>query len=188
MSLVSPSELANFLIDRYSDEVAKFRTLTNKIALLLQRSLQGKFSALDAPVKSIHYKYKVVFSRKIERIDGAKNAIRLKISNIFVRRRYVLHSIASRMAIASNGVCQKNRQRVENIEQQVHGVTVRQIPIMSVRQQQMRMAAEPAVGMCIMRGTQFVTNINELREGDVIRIITADGAAIATISAVEVNK
>ena len=187
ISLVSPSELANFLIDRYSDEVAKFRTLTNKIALHLKHSLQSKSSALDAPVKAIHYKYKVVFSRKMERIDGAKNAIRQKISNIFVRRRYVLHSIASRMAIASNGVCQKSRQRVENIEQQLHGATVRQIPILSVRQQQMKMAAEPAGGFCIMRDMQVITNISELHEGDVIRLITADGAAIATISAVEPN-
>ena len=52
----------------------------------------------------------------------------------------------------------------------------------------MRMAAEPVDGMCIIRGTQVITNISELREGDVIRIITADGAAIATISAIEPNK
>jgi len=188
MSFVSPSELANFLIDRYSGELSRFRTLTSKIALLLKRTLQSKSSALDAPVKSIHYKYKMIFRRKMEHIDGAKNSIKLKISNIFVSRRYMLHSIASRIAIASNGVCQKCRLRVESIEQQVHGATVRQIPILSARQQQMRMAAEPAGGMCIMRGTQVVTNINELREGDVIRIITADGAAIATISAVEFNK
>lgn len=188
ISSVSPSELANFLIDRYSGEVAKFRTLTNKIALLLKRSLQSKSSALDAPVKAIHYKYKVVFRRKMERIDGAKNAIRQKINNIFVRRRYALHSIASRIAVASNGVCQKCRQRVETIEQQVHGVTVKQIPILSARQPQMRMAAEPVGGVCIMRDKQVINNISELHEGDVIRIITADGAAIATISAIEPNK
>ncbi len=187
-SFVSPSELANFLIDRYSGELSKFRTLTNKIALLLRRTLQSKSSALDAPVRSIHYKYKVAFSRKVERIDGVKNSIRQKINNIFVRRRYVLHSIASRIAIASNGVCKKCRLRVETIEQQLHGATVKQIPILTARQSQVMMAAEPTGGMHIIRGSQVVTNISELREGDVIRIITADGAAIATISAVELNK
>lgn len=188
ISLISPSELANFLIDRYSGEVAKFRTLTNKIALLLKRSLQGKSSALDAPVKAINYKYKVVFRRKMERIDSTKNSIRQKINNIFVRRRYALYSIASRIVFTSNGVCQTLRQRVENIEHQVHGITAKQLPILSARQPQMRMAAEAMGGICIMRDKQVVSNISELQVGDVIRIISEKGVAIATISSVELNK
>jgi len=185
MSFVSPSELANFFIDRYSNEIARFRTLTGKIALLLRRTLQGRSTKLIAPIKSLRYKYSVVFRRKTEQIDSAKNTIHLTIKGVFDRRRYAVHAIASRVAVAASGLCQKSRQQVENIESQMHGVTVKQFPILSAHPLQMRMAAEPSGGVSIVRGSQVIDNISELQVGDVIRIISNEGIATATITDTE---
>ena len=49
------------------------------------------------------------------------------------------------------------------------------------------MAAEPSSGFVIMRGEQVVTSIAELHDGDVIRIISPDGVAIAEIKSVDKN-
>jgi exodeoxyribonuclease VII large subunit len=184
-SFVSPSELANFLIDRYSNEIAKFRALSNKISLLLQRGLQSTSKQLDTPIKNIQYKYGVAFRRKMERIENTRRTIRHKIENIFANRRQQIHSIASRIVLAANSLCQKSRQCVETIENKLHGSTIRRFPLSVGQQAQVRMAAEPSSGFVIMRGEQVVTSIAELHDGDVIRIISPDGVAIAEIKSVD---
>jgi exodeoxyribonuclease VII large subunit len=185
-SFVSPSELANFLIDRHSGEVARFNVLTNKIALLLQRNLQNKTNKLDMPIKNLRYKYGVVFRRKKEQIEGAEIAIRQKIDGIFTRRAYAIHAIASRIALAAGGFCQRQRQRVEGIEECVHGAAAIRIPVLAGRPLQMRLAAEPSDGVCILRGTQIITSISVLRTGDKIRIVTPEGAVSAEITATDI--
>lgn len=188
MASVSPSELANFFIDRYSNEIARFRTLSGKIALLLQRTLQGRSTKLIAPIKNLRYKYNVVFRRKTEQIEGAKNSIQVTIKGVFDRRRYAVHAIVSRIAVAASGLCQKSRQRVESIEGLLHGATVKQFPILASHPSQLKMAAEPSGGVCIMRGSQVICELSELQVGDVIRIISEDGTATATITAAEWKK
>ncbi len=185
-SFVSPSELANFLIDRHSGEVARFNVLTNKIALLLQRNLQNKTNKLDMPIKNLRYKYGVVFRRKKEQIEGAEIAIRQKIDGIFTRRAYAIHAIASRIALAAGGFCQRQRQRVEGIEERVHGAAAIRIPVLAGRPLQMRLAAEPSDGVCILRGTQIITSISVLRTGDKIRIVTPEGSVSAEITATDI--
>lgn len=187
-SFVSPSELANFFIDRHSAEVARLRTLTNKIALLLQRAIQSKSTQLDAPVKNLRYKYSVAFRRKIDFIDNYLNSIRLKINGIFYRRHYSIHTIASRIAITAGGLCQESRRRVEHIEAQLHGVSARRIPLVAGNPVKMRIAAEPSEEVCIMRGSQVISSISELQVGDVIRFLTSKGTVTAEITATDIKK
>ena len=188
LSFVSPSELANFFIDRYSGEITRFRTLTNKVALLLQRGLQSKSKGLNVPVKNLRYKYCVAFRRKMERIDGSRSSIKQKIDKIFVRRRYLMQTVVSRIVLAANGLSQKSRQCVESIENKLHGSTIRRFPLSAGQQTQVMMAAEPSSNYIIMRGEQLISSISELSEGDIVRIISPEGTAVAEIKSTDVKK
>ncbi|MBP5682248.1 MAG: exodeoxyribonuclease VII large subunit [Bacteroidales bacterium] len=187
-SFVSPSEVANFLIDRYSGEISKFNALKNKISLLLQRALQSHSNRLYAPIKNIRYKYSVAFRRKNESVDALHNSIKLHIDGVFNRHRYRVHAIASRIAVASNGIFQKSRQRIEAIEGHLHGATVRQFPIVAGQSAQLRMAAEPVNGYVIMRGEQAIDDISALHAGDIIRIIAPNGSFTAEVKTLESEK
>lgn len=187
-SFVSPSELANFFIDRHLAELSQFKTLTNKISLLIQRAIQSKKNRLDAPVKNIRYKYGVAFRRKTESIDYTLNSIKLKINNIFYRRNHYVHTMASRIALNAGPLYQKALRRVENIEAQLHGVSKRHFSIVSGTPEQMHIAAEPSDGICILRGSQVISSISELNKGDIIRIITSEGSITAQISATDIKK
>lgn len=187
-SFISPSELANFLIDRYSGEVARFRALTGKIAIMLQRGLHGCAGRLDVPVKNLRYKFAVVFRSKNNVIDGSYRSIKLKISNVFQRRRYAIHTIASRIAHTANLICQKSQRSVEQIETQMHGATVRQFPLKAGFPARLSMAAEPGGGVIFMRDSQVVTDISAFCAGDIIRIITEKGELTAKIMTTDFKK
>ncbi|MCR5453683.1 MAG: exodeoxyribonuclease VII large subunit [Bacteroidales bacterium] len=187
-SFVSPSELANFFIDRHIEEVARFKALTSKISLLMQRAFQVKSSRLNAPIKNIRYKYAVIFRRKMEHVDGFLNSIRLKIKGVFYRRHFSLYSITSRIARAAGSQCQQSLKRVEHIEAQIHGVSARRFPIIAGHPAPMHIAAEPSEGVCILRGSQVISSISVLNVGDIIRIITPEGSVSAEITASDLKK
>ena len=185
MSFVSPSELANFFIDKYAAEISGFHSLANKISQLLANRLYSRQQQFDTPIKNMRYKYNVVFRRKSQDIANAITTNNLKIRAAFHSKRNAISAKATHIAFTINSLHQQHLQLLEAASSKIHGASVRVISFKSNNIQQLQMAAEPVSDIRVMVGGRMLGSISELNKGDVIRIVLPEGVITAEVKTID---
>ncbi len=188
MSFVSPSELAGFLTDRYSAEIARFNALSSNITNQLSRALYNRRKQLENPSSNLQYKFEVAFRRKYQQIEATSNSIKLKLGNAFERKHHAISTVTSRITLLATNRCQRLQQILENKAMKIHTSSTKMIAFRKNTLSELQTAAEPANDTRIMRSGKVITDIAILQPGDLINIILLSGVVTAEVKAVEQKK
>ncbi|MBR4264644.1 MAG: exodeoxyribonuclease VII large subunit [Bacteroidales bacterium] len=164
LSFVTPSELANFLIDRNKIELEKFKQLVSDIYRNFQQRQSVNKHKLNMPVNNLRMKFNLAISHKNNKLTLYTNKLKASEKHLF----FVKHQ---RVLIKQNGIVSKVRgffaQKNEQLYSKSSGVMLK----ISERNQ-------------IFVGNKSVKSVSDIKIGDEVQFFTKDGVIIAEVKSV----